>query len=51
MCIRDSLGLEHRKGSLAPGMDADYLILDSSLDLAACAAEGKCLFKKTIGGD
>ncbi|RHR50025.1 N-acetylglucosamine-6-phosphate deacetylase [Clostridium sp. AF18-27] len=45
------LGLEHRKGSLAPGMDADYLILDSSLDLAACAAEGKCLFKKTIGGD
>ena len=45
------LGLEHRKGSLAPGMDADYLILDSSLDLAACAAEGKCLFKKAIGGD
>lgn len=45
------LGLGHRKGRLAPGMDADFLVLTPSLSLTECVLEGKCLFKQTTGGN
>lgn len=44
------LGIENCKGRLAPGMDADFLVLDSSLSLTCCVSEGRRLFQTTTGG-
>ena len=37
------LGLEARKGALAPGMDADIVLLDGDLRVRHVYARGRCL--------
>jgi len=39
-------GLSERKGALAPGMDADFLLLDDRLDLAATFVRGREAYRK-----
>ena len=38
-----ALGLEARKGALAPGMDADIVLLDGDLRVRHVYARGRCL--------
>ena len=40
------LGLYQRKGSLAPGKDADIVLLDESLDVAVTVCRGEISYKK-----
>lgn len=39
------IGLDHRKGKLSPGYDADFVILDEQLNVLQTWIGGKCRFK------
>ena len=45
MCIRDSpalvAGVSNRKGTLAPGKDADFVVLDSEYNVVFSVVNGK----------
>lgn len=43
-----ALGLEHRKGSLQPGFDADLLLLNSDLEVDTVIARGRVLMETGI---
>jgi imidazolonepropionase-like amidohydrolase len=38
-----ALGLETRKGALAPGQDADIVVMDADLAIRRVYARGRCL--------
>ena len=40
------LGLDHRKGFLLPGFDADFVALDKDLEVMQTWINGKCMFDK-----
>ncbi len=40
------LGLNNKKGLLAPGYDADFIVLDNELEIIQTWINGKCFFKK-----
>lgn len=40
------IGLEHIKGRIGPGYDADLLLLDEALNVVLCMAKGKILFDR-----
>ena len=45
------LGIENSKGSIAPGMDADMVVVDKSLNVYMTIVEGKIMYKdKSIRG-
>ena len=38
------IGMDHRKGSIAPGKDADLVVLDQDLNVTATYVAGECVF-------
>lgn len=40
------LGLDHRKGLLSIGYDADFVVLDNKLDILQTWINGKCFYKR-----
>lgn len=38
------IGMDHRKGSIAPGKDADLVVLDDALNVTATYVAGQCVF-------
>ncbi len=38
------IGMDHRKGSIAPGKDADLVVLDEELNVTATYVAGNCVF-------
>lgn len=40
------LGLQDRKGRIAPGYDADFSLLDNHLQVEACYVAGECVFER-----
>jgi N-acetylglucosamine-6-phosphate deacetylase len=42
------LGISHRKGSLAPGKDADIVIFDDDIDIETTIIKGRVVYKKAI---
>ncbi|UCC96791.1 MAG: N-acetylglucosamine-6-phosphate deacetylase [Phycisphaerales bacterium] len=40
------LGLEHKKGTIAPGKDADLVLLEEDLSVSTTIAAGKIVFEK-----
>ncbi|PTX58493.1 N-acetylglucosamine 6-phosphate deacetylase [Melghirimyces profundicolus] len=43
------LGVDHRKGSLAPGKDADFIVLDENLELVMTYCRGKQSYHREEG--
>lgn len=41
------LGLDHRKGLLMPGYDADFVILNNDLEVIQTWIKGKCFYNKS----
>lgn len=44
------LGLHHRKGDIAEGMDADLVLMDKSFNVYATMVEGQVVFQDGIAG-
>jgi N-acetylglucosamine-6-phosphate deacetylase len=42
------LGLEHAKGSIAPGMDADIVVVDKSLNVYLTMVEGEIVYRDEL---
>ncbi len=42
------LGLEHKKGLIKEGYDADFVVLNKDLDILQTWINGKCFYKKKI---
>lgn len=38
------LGLDHKKGSIAKGMDADFLVMDNDYQVVSTFVEGSCVY-------